>query len=341
MTVYQDDDKQDSNIHNKNGKVSIIIPAFNAEKSLERCIESCLNQTYKNYEVIVVDDGSTDSSELIYNKYSQNKRISIIRQRNRGVACARNRGLKNCTGDWCIFLDSDDYLDEHALEHLTHKMAEGGGQLVVGSHTLNRGSRKVRSLTYEDAYLGKEQVHSNSDIDKYFSTPWGKLYDISIIKNNGIQFEEDMTIGEDHLFNLNYVRYVDTMAIISDNVYFYSLGGTLSAIKYHEHIDEMYLKLVKGYKDLPWKNMDYQEIAYGYYLAVVDHYLICLNFKDALRECLKAYELFAPEINRKIDVESVVTNRRHEIWLKIKTKKIIRKIRLIRNAAYKTVKGYK
>lgn len=100
-------------------KVSVIVPVYNKEKELKRCLLSIITQTYKNLEIIVVDDGSTDESYKIYTKFaSKDNRIKIIRKKNEGVDCARHEGIKKASGDYITFVDSDDYLHDKAIELL-------------------------------------------------------------------------------------------------------------------------------------------------------------------------------------------------------------------------------
>ena len=96
-------------------KFSIIVPVYNVENYVDKCIKSILNQTYKNYEVIIINDGSTDNSLNIINKYKNNKKIKIITQKNKGLSNARNNGMKMATGDYLLFIDSDDYIEDKLL----------------------------------------------------------------------------------------------------------------------------------------------------------------------------------------------------------------------------------
>lgn len=104
-------------------KFSIIVPVYNVEKYLEKCIDSILNQTYKNYEIIIINDGSTDKSTEILNNYKNNKQIKIINQKNYGLSAARNEGLNHINGDYVLFVDSDDYIEENLLENLNKKIS--------------------------------------------------------------------------------------------------------------------------------------------------------------------------------------------------------------------------
>ena len=102
----------------KKNKFSIIVPVYNVEKYIEKCLESILNQTYDNFEIIVINDGSTDNSKKILDNYKTNKKIKIINQDNQGLSIARNNGLGAASGDYILFIDSDDYIEEELLSTL-------------------------------------------------------------------------------------------------------------------------------------------------------------------------------------------------------------------------------
>ena len=117
----------------KKNIISVIVPVFNDEKRIARCIESVINQSYKNFELIVIDDGSQDSSGLIANSYAlDDKRIKTIKSTNKGPSIARNIGIKNSIGEFIFFLDSDDYLENDALKSLVNRTKDCNVDLVIG-----------------------------------------------------------------------------------------------------------------------------------------------------------------------------------------------------------------
>lgn len=134
-------------------KVTVVVPVFNVEKYLHQCIESLLNQTYRNLEIILVDDGSTDNSGAICDKYRQkDQRIKVIHKCNQGLGFARNSGMKETTSDYITFMDSDDYADEDMIEELMRPIIDENADTVIG------GFKKVndeKKILFIDSYNKK------------------------------------------------------------------------------------------------------------------------------------------------------------------------------------------
>lgn len=192
--------------------ISIIIPIYNGEKYLHRCVESILVQSYCDYELILINDGSTDSSLDICNDYAQkDDRIVVISQTNSGVSVARNRGLKEAKGEYISFVDCDDWIDCDYLQSLHREMIDNDVDFVVN------GYREV----CEDGVIGKDTtaleyseiadnhqmlMHLFEPVDFFsFCYPWGKLYKKSIISEFDIRFDKNIAIGEDRLFIYEYL----------------------------------------------------------------------------------------------------------------------------------------
>lgn len=182
------------------GLVSIIIPVYNAQEYLDDCIKSVLGQTYKNFEVILIDDGSLDKSLKICNGYSEwDNRIIVIHKENGGVSSARNMGLDVAKGDYILFVDSDDYIAEDYIESHINFDAD-----VVVSGTEKSG-----------AYL-KNEILKNEGEFVGFGGPWKKLYKKELISNT--RFREEIKIGEDIIFNLEILKK-------TENIYYITYDG--------------------------------------------------------------------------------------------------------------------
>ena len=187
-------------------RLSIILPVYNAERYLDKCISSILNQISNDTELIVIDDGSTDQSRIIMNDYALvDNRIRIEHQHNRGVSYARNRGMEISKGKWIMFVDADDYLDDNFCSRLL-----GIAEKTNVDALLTVGAKKD-GLTYSE----KIQMLSDPEIKKIIcgclaynsdnfrfniDAPWGKIFRSSIIKENGIKFPEKLRRSEDALF---------------------------------------------------------------------------------------------------------------------------------------------
>ena len=181
--------------------VSVIIPAYNAEKVLTRCLDSVLGQTYHDIEVIVINDGSQDDTGGIADDYARkDSRVSVIHQQNGGVSAARNNGLKNATGTWITFIDSDDFWTPQFLDSL---ISAGDADLIVGGYK-TVGFHEIREVSYPALLLNtnKEMREALDDhiTDMTFLCPWGKLFRNKIISERAISFDRSMRIGEDTYF---------------------------------------------------------------------------------------------------------------------------------------------
>ena len=180
-------------------------------QTVELCLESVLKQSYKNIEIIIVNDGSKDNSLEIYKKYAKKeKRIKLIDQKNGGVSNARNNGIKKALGEYILFLDADDYLEEQYIEVLVGLIEENNDSLPMcrrRSFTDNSNLEPIVSLNLEVKEI------DNKEIYKLYNTgmmnpPFCKLFNTDIIKKNNILFDESISLGEDLIFNLEYIKYV-------------------------------------------------------------------------------------------------------------------------------------
>lgn len=186
-------------------KISIIVPVFNTELYLHRCIKSILNQTYSNLEVILIDDGSSDNSSSICDEYSiLDNRIKVFHIDNSGVSKARNIGIKNSTGEWIGFVDSDDYIEPDMYETLINDAKKYSVDVAVCNYYIDADKRFCAKeynknkesffLNYEDSILYLLKFDSG-----YTCGPTNKLYNKKIVQK--LKFDENITNGEDLLFN--------------------------------------------------------------------------------------------------------------------------------------------
>ena len=171
--------------------ISIIVPIYNAEKYLNKCIKSLINQTKENLEFILVNDGSTDSSEEIIKSY-KDKRIKYFKNKNQGIGKTRNFGMKKATGKYIMFLDSDDYLATNACEELFSKAEKDNLDLVINNfyRVEEETEKKVEVIIpeFKDTPL-KDNKRLLLDVNL---APWNKLYKRELLKKNKIQFVEDL-----------------------------------------------------------------------------------------------------------------------------------------------------
>ena len=209
----------------KKAVISIIIPVYNAEKYIGHCIESLLSQTYKNIEIVLIDDGSQDNSFNICKSYSDlDKRVHVYSQENEGAATARNIGIKYATGKYIQFIDSDDYVDTEYCEKLLASMEDGKYQLGICSYYFVKydGIRKC-TIKHNKKYSFFSYLLEliSSPMTYYHGVLWNKIYLKDIIDKNNIKFIRSISLGEDFVFNLEYLKHVKRVRAIDECLYYY------------------------------------------------------------------------------------------------------------------------
>ncbi len=201
-------------------RISVIIPVYNAQKYVKRCIESVCQQSYPEYEIIIVDDGSTDNSAQICKELAaKHSNIKYIAQSNKGVSAARNLGMQNATGQYLVFIDSDDYVLNDMLQYLYlgMKKAElsvcGNVKTYVKEDVERTETEKKEKKFTEKNLTAREYMEMlfHPDVKDYQGYVWGKMYHANIIKQNNLQFDETIKYNEDRLFVLNYLFYCNSV----------------------------------------------------------------------------------------------------------------------------------
>jgi len=218
--------------------ISIIVPVYNSSKYLEECLSSIALQSFSNYELILIDDGSTDNSLDICQRYcKQNPRIKLFNKGNGGVSSARNFGIRKVNGEFITFIDSDDYINEDYLKTLVDNIDKHIDLVQSGLVFFDNSSGQVMS----QEILPEHDILRRSIPTECFSlvtlplitSPVSKLYKTSIIKGNNIFFDEGLSYGEDRDFNLRYLKNIRTVKSISYCGYFYrkKISNSLSCNK--------------------------------------------------------------------------------------------------------------
>ncbi|RBR31351.1 glycosyltransferase family 2 protein [Enterococcus cecorum] len=195
--------------------VSVIVPVYNSEKYVERCILSILNQTYSSIELILINDGSTDSSLNILDEYSRkDNRIILVNKENEGVSASRNLGIEIATGKYLMFIDNDDFVEPSYVETYVSEIEKYSADLIIGGYQ-RVNSEKILFKDYpRDANWGKYVILS----------PWAKIYRTELIKNNDIKFL-DYPIGEDIYFNFQVFKYTNQIYAINNLGYHWFFNG--------------------------------------------------------------------------------------------------------------------
>lgn len=203
-------------------KISVIVPIYNAEKHISVCIDSIIKQTYTNFEVLLVDDGSTDSSGRICDEYALiNNCIRVFHKKNEGVSSARNFGIKNATGKWIAFVDADDQMLPNSLDILFENVQKGVDFIMAGYEVYNNEVFVRRAKVPDYTRL----ISVDECIRYLFTTKysyqgyiWNKLFNADIIKFNNIFFDINIKFNEDRLFIVQYLLHIKGNCCFSEKV---------------------------------------------------------------------------------------------------------------------------
>lgn len=206
--------------------VSIIVPVYNAENTIRRCIESILNQEYTDFELLLVDDGSRDTSGAICDEYAaKDPRIQVIHKENTGVSGTRNQALDRAEGTYLQFLDSDDWITPDATNFLVRAAEEHHCDLVIADFYRVVGERlSHKGDIDEDGVLSREEYAAHmmeNPADFYYGVLWNKLYRREIVERHHLRMDPEISWCEDFMFNLEYIRYAETFYALQIPIYYY------------------------------------------------------------------------------------------------------------------------
>lgn len=252
--------------------ISVIVPVYNVENYLRQCLESLRTQTYTNIEVIMVDDGSQDSSGKICDEYAEKfNNFYIVHKENAGLGMARNTGLEHIKGEFVVFLDSDDYLDPDCIRILYEKlrqnhvdMCKGGFKRVLDSGEI------VSKRDYQNEFFEGEKAKlellprmigsSPSRHDNIEMCVWGAIYNVEPIKKYGLKFpSERELISEDLVFNIDYMQYANGACTISEMAYNYRVNLNSLSTSYRndrfEASKHFYLEMKRKLEKLGYDRM--------------------------------------------------------------------------------------
>ena len=230
--------------------ISVIVPIYNGEKTISKTIESILNNPFKDFELLLVDDGSIDNTLSICNEYAENdERIIVLHQDNKGVSSARNYGMDNAKGEYYAFIDADDIIEKGYFEELYQYIdknaldwVECAFQIEEKDHTITHSYFKndliARDKELESIVLPHLFYSKYASIWLHTSAPYGSLYRASKIKE--LRFNEEIEFGEDILFNYEWVHYISSYGFINKPLYHVLKYQSVATKKYRQHfIDEI------------------------------------------------------------------------------------------------------
>ena len=210
--------------------ISIIVPAYNAEKSLQRCLDSIAGQSFRDFEVIIIDDGSGDFTGQIADEYAgRDERFVVLHKQNGGVAAARQDGIEHARGEFTLFVDADDYITPDALQELIQSARENDADLVICDFNLIRSKERTEYWHQQPASMDRDSLMGAMF---YFCPLWNKLIRTSCYREHNIRFADGINAGEDQLFLLRLLAANSALkaAYVGKALYQYDLTQNSDSI---------------------------------------------------------------------------------------------------------------
>lgn len=280
-------------------KISIIVPVYNVSQYLGKCLTSLVEQTYSNIEIICVNDGSTDSSGEILDRFvNEDSRICILSQKNSGPSIARNEGLKRCHGDYVLFVDADDYLEADACSNLVDVVSDKDVDVVGFSYKTFPNGHKVSYSMKTEKVLSPMQLLKSTTIPQTSNDlcfMWRYMFKRSFLMAYNIMFDNAIRIGEDMLFMMRVYSLAKNMLLLDYAPYNYRVDNTQSAMHnpaYNPYMEESLLtsyKLKKRYiVDNQWDNVTPFSFDLARY-TIIQYYRMLIRNRRAKGESADKY----------------------------------------------------
>ena len=250
-------------------KISVIVPVYKAEKYLHRCVDSILAQTFTDFELLLVNDGSPDNSGAICDEYAKrDSRIRVFHKENGGVSSARNIGLDNAKGEWITFIDSDDYIEQGYFEIPLDTTAD----LLIQNYELFNDEN--RSVIFKKSTVLKQEIQDfiNTNIHKeWLRMILSKFFKSSLIKNNRIYFPKGITVGEDALFIQEYLYHTNSVEYIASAKYMYKCDNNYNRYKLSaKNAIDIFHRFIANYDKLNVDSIDYLDFAFNFFWGLTD-----------------------------------------------------------------------
>jgi glycosyltransferase involved in cell wall biosynthesis len=292
--------------------ISIIIPVYKAERYLANCIDSILAQTYSDFELLLIDDGSPDKSGNICDEYALNYScIRVIHKSNEGVSASRNLGIKEAKGEWICFIDSDDWIDKEAFKEIMNSIGGKTVDLVIwGIRLISNTSTNdisVPSYGFINDKLHIIEFYIQADIKGYFGSPCNKLYSSRLIKDNMITFDTTLSLFEDSKFNYNYYEHVNSVFAIKKSYYNYRLNHNEFSLsnKYPDN----YLEVRQQYTDM---RVNFYSSYNGIYKEKFNNLIKKENELSYILLTLSMYKTKTTRSTRRISINKIIKSNNLE-----------------------------
>lgn len=348
-------------------KLSVIVPMYNVEIYLRQCIESIINQTYKELEIILVDDGSPDKCGHIADEYAQiDKRIKVVHQQNKGLAAARNVGLSIATGDYIAFVDSDDFISTNMYKEMIEFTDDKPDVIlcnyyrVIGGNVIDDGrmfdnailerEEHLRGVLYGE--LGNYEAISflrpnTRKICNVFVMPWNKLYRKDFLNKYQLKYDEELQAHEDTWFNFQVYQYTKKIVTLNNKLYYARMNSQSITRKFKANRVELNEKLVSRIVNTLGKDYFYKKndiLTQSAYLCVLkylisdikDYFCNQSNYDSFVNKC-KQLSILIKQKNYKqaiynIDLKLLTIRQKWSIkFLRIHAYSIVLLFSLVRN----------
>ena len=313
-------------------KVSIIIPVYNTKKEyLEECFDSINKQTYRDFEVIIVDDGSKEETALFLDTYKNIENYKIFHKKNEGVSTARNFGIEKATGDWLTFVDSDDYLKDNALEILIDNSKDmdiviGGIKRTTVNNTIDIESRIFEKE--ETGELIKSIFQAKSSKYPYVDGLWGKLYGKDFWQKNNLKLEKELKYGEDATLNIEAYMKAEKIKYFPELVYYWRTNDESVTAKYNPKLMDEQEKTLNSIKNkFPQITEKYGKEFISYISRTIKNIIENIYVSNDSSKKEKR-ELVKKMLNKSIYKECINSNMYSEVPMKRKIILIFLKFRM-------------
>ena len=298
---------------------SIVTTVYNKEKYIKQCISSVINQTFGDFELIIVDDCSTDNTLNILKEYSDNRIKIFNTEKNSGVSFCRNYGLKNAAGEYVYFIDSDDYLEETILKRAHDELNLNPSDVLVFPYHLymdrkKRVKRDNSKRTLRSIADFKKPFFANEALKELFELNyevWNRIFKREFLLSNSIFFKEDLTFSEDLVFYCDVLKYLKTVTYLNDAGYYYRFFKKKNFNK--SLVTEQFEKAFNYIKDTVVEKMDEE-----YYIqkvsSILNYWIIKLDYDRDL------YDLACRLCNNRgvINIDGVIRKIFHKFYSKVK-----------------------
>lgn len=280
-----------------NSLVSIIVPIYKVEKYIEKCVLSLINQSYKNIEIILVDDGSPDNSGNIIDELaSTDSRVKVIHKQNGGVSVARNSGLQLAKGDYIMFVDGDDWVDDSYVSYFVNLVEKNNCSVGMNIRCYTNSYMDSTGQSDNHYYISAEKAMEWIYSGHIFVGVWNKIYHTELLVKNNIRFNPEIWYGEGMLFNIECVQYVDCIAIGEKCVYHQTFNPNSAMRDFNLKSNQCGIKSLDIQKKIWKKTSPEVEAAWEYHRYCFNRSIVLgiirsnkeTQYKDEYKDCVRA-----------------------------------------------------